>query len=185
MKPVEDIRRDNLIALIAERGNQRKLADAIKKAPAQISQWITRAPNSGTGKPRVISGEVAREIELRLGKPRGWMDHEHEMDFEQDGQSEENSPIPMFTQERRADDNVTALQIAVRVLASALLPKSQGAATEFLSALKALCSEKRFSPDHYLLGALSDIAEQVQIDEAKVAQEQSHANTAHRKKPST
>lgn len=77
MLPVDDIRLANLATLIEKNGGQRPLADRLEKAPAQISQWITRAPNSKTGKPRVMSSETAREIEDRLGLPLGWMDKDH------------------------------------------------------------------------------------------------------------
>lgn len=77
MDPVEEIRRENLLALIAEcGGSQRALAERIGKAPAQISQWVTRAPTQ-SGRPRVISGPTARDIEAAMGKPVGWMDTRH------------------------------------------------------------------------------------------------------------
>lgn len=79
MLPVDDIRLANLAALIQRRGGQRQLAELLDKAPAQISQWMTKAPNSKTGKPRVMRSDTAREIEERLGLPRGWMDQDHSM----------------------------------------------------------------------------------------------------------
>ena len=187
MEPVEEIRRENLAALVAAYGSQRLLADAIKKAPAQISQWITRAPNSGTGKPRVVSSEAAREIEARLGKDRGWMDHRHSEPPSSVAKtpSDDASTVSLFTQERREDDNVKALQIAIRAVARTLLPKERGAAREFLAVLTALCREKNFSPDHYLLGQLSDIAEQVQIDEEAATREQSRVGTGRHTKQGT
>lgn len=66
MTTVEDIRHANLLALIAEAGSQRALADRISDhegrplAPAQISQWVKRAPDSKTGKPRVIHSSSAQ-----------------------------------------------------------------------------------------------------------------------------
>lgn len=77
MKPVDAIRIENLAKLIKQHGGQRKLADDLGKAPAQISQWITQAPNSRTGTPRAMASTSAREIETALGLPHGWMDHEH------------------------------------------------------------------------------------------------------------
>lgn len=75
---ISDIRRVNLLALVNAAGSQRELADKADLAPAQISQWITAAPNSKTGKPRVISDESARSLEAACEKPVGWMDHVHE-----------------------------------------------------------------------------------------------------------
>jgi hypothetical protein len=77
MRPAEDTRHDNLLRLIESHGGQRALADSIDKSPAQISQWVNRAPNSRTGTPRTISGASAREIESRLGLPAGWIDQPH------------------------------------------------------------------------------------------------------------
>lgn len=75
-----EIRRANLKALIDEAGNQRLLSDIVDVAPAQISQWATAAPNSKTKTPRVISDESARQLEKKMGRPRGWMDHDHTRD---------------------------------------------------------------------------------------------------------
>ena len=76
MKTVEEIRRLKLAALIAEAGNQSLLSDKIGKAPAQISQWLNASINSKTGKPRVMSNAIARELEQKMGKPHGWMDQQ-------------------------------------------------------------------------------------------------------------
>lgn len=74
---IAETRRANLQRLIDERGTQRALSDAADVAPAQISQWIKAAPDSKTGKPRVVSDESARALEACSGKPVGWMDHLH------------------------------------------------------------------------------------------------------------
>lgn len=74
MTTIDDIRHQRLLQLIAELGTVKRLADAIGRAPAQISQLKTRQPHSQTGSPRMIGSELAREIEAKLGKPTGWMD---------------------------------------------------------------------------------------------------------------
>jgi len=74
MQPVEVTRREKLAILIREAGSQSELSEKIEKAPAQISQWLNASTNSKTGKPRVMSNAIAREIELKLEKPFGWMD---------------------------------------------------------------------------------------------------------------
>ena len=75
MRPIDDIRHENLLSLIAEKGGQRQFADAAGiKNPAQVSQWVNRSPNAATGKPRVMSGGTARAIEAALELPSGWMD---------------------------------------------------------------------------------------------------------------
>jgi hypothetical protein len=77
MDAVEAIRHRNLLALVQDAGSQRAFADRVGKAPAQISQWATRAPHASTGRRRVISGDSARQIESACGLPSGWMDHDH------------------------------------------------------------------------------------------------------------
>ena len=74
MQPVETTRRQRLALLIQESGTQSALSEKIEKSPAQISQWLNASLNSKTGKPRVMSHGIAREIEEKLGKPSGWMD---------------------------------------------------------------------------------------------------------------
>lgn len=83
MSTIDDIRHANLLLLIAEAGGQRALADTVAAydssplAPAQISQWVTRAPDARRGKPRVLSSKSARRLEYSMGKPSGWMDQPH------------------------------------------------------------------------------------------------------------
>ena len=74
MQTVEEIRRHKLAALIREAGSQAALSEKIEKAPAQISQWLNASINSKTGKPRVMSNGIARELEQKTNKPAGWMD---------------------------------------------------------------------------------------------------------------
>lgn len=80
MKTIEEIRRDRLALLIKEAGSQAALSERIDKAPAQISQWLNASINSKTGKPRVMSNAIARELEGKTGKPQGWMDADHSAD---------------------------------------------------------------------------------------------------------
>ena len=74
MQSIDVTRRERLGLLIKEAGSQSALSDVIGKAPAQISQWLNASLNSKTGKPRVMSNAIAREIEEKTGKPEGWMD---------------------------------------------------------------------------------------------------------------
>lgn len=72
---ISEVRKRNLETLISEYGSLRALAERIgHTSTAQISQWRKSAPDSKTGKPRVISNNSARNIELKCGKPDGWMD---------------------------------------------------------------------------------------------------------------
>lgn len=77
METIDDIRHRNLLTLIQEAGSQAALADRLGVQPSMISQWVTRAPNSATGEPRVVGGPSARKLEAVMGKEQGWMDHDH------------------------------------------------------------------------------------------------------------
>lgn len=73
MQTIEEVRRARLAILEQEAGTQTALSDKIGKSPAQISQW-KNASVSASGRERAMSSDVAREIERKTGKPRGWMD---------------------------------------------------------------------------------------------------------------
>lgn len=77
METIDEIRLRNLESLIAECGSQIAFAERVEVAASQVSQWRTRAPHASTGRPRVMSTDMAREIERKLGRERGWMDHDH------------------------------------------------------------------------------------------------------------
>lgn len=78
MKAIKDIRRANLLRLIAREGALVRLADKLARSTAQLSQWKLGTRNSATGKPRGIGDASARYIERQLGLPAYWMDMDHE-----------------------------------------------------------------------------------------------------------
>jgi len=73
MQTIEDVRRDRLALLEKEAGSQANLSKIIEKSPAQISQW-KNASQTTSGRKRAMHSDTAREIEEKVGKPRGWMD---------------------------------------------------------------------------------------------------------------
>lgn len=77
METIDEIRLRNLETLIVECGSQAAFAERVEVAASQVSQWRTRAPHASTGRPRVMSTDMARQIERKLGRERGWMDHDH------------------------------------------------------------------------------------------------------------
>ncbi|MBN8887554.1 MAG: hypothetical protein J0I77_17655 [Rudaea sp.] len=91
--------------------------------------------------------------------------------------------IAIFTPERRADDNVTAVHIAVESLAVALLRQVPGSAEAFAADLEAICSERHFSPHHALLGRLLGSARTIQSIEAAEDRVRRRAGPARRTKP--
>lgn len=71
MTNVRDIRLTRLNDLLREVGGKQViLAGRIKKAPAQLNQWL-----SGR---RTITEETAREIETNFGLPPKWLDQPSE-----------------------------------------------------------------------------------------------------------
>lgn len=74
MKPVTETRHERLLLLIEQHGTVQRIADLTDKSYAQISQLKNRAPHSKSGVPRQIGHAQARELEVKLGLPAGWMD---------------------------------------------------------------------------------------------------------------
>src|SRR3546814_19880301 len=74
IKTIDDIRRENLIALRDQHGTAQVLADIMEISPTQISQWINAAIDFKSGKPRNISSRSCRKWELKLALVSGWMD---------------------------------------------------------------------------------------------------------------
>lgn len=78
MKMIDDIRAENMRRLATEAGGNTQLAERLKRSESQISQWINRSTNYGTGKPRGMRSGTARWIESQLNKPQGWLDRDHQ-----------------------------------------------------------------------------------------------------------
>ena len=80
MKIIEDIRRGRLRELIDRYGTLASLNRALDRdaRDATLSQILHGAPDSKTGKPRVLGSILARQIESQLHLPVGWMDSDPE-----------------------------------------------------------------------------------------------------------
>jgi transcriptional regulator with XRE-family HTH domain len=74
MKTIDQIRRERLHLLRKQSGGVGKLAEKLGKSPSQVSQWINASAHSGSGKPRIIGDDAAREIEEKFNLLPGWMD---------------------------------------------------------------------------------------------------------------
>lgn len=73
---IEDIRRDNLNVLVADRGGYGALVSIAADSgvsSAYLSQILTRS-KMANGKTREIGSKLARKLELGCKKPIGWMD---------------------------------------------------------------------------------------------------------------
>lgn len=75
MKTIDEIRRNNLLTAISLAGSATALSDLAGVSAAYLSQIKNRTPESKTGKPKAMGDEVARKIEVSLGKAPGWMDN--------------------------------------------------------------------------------------------------------------
>lgn len=77
MMTVRQIRHANLLLLINAAGSIQAFADKVERSHSQISQLHKQMLHSTTGKPRTVGDDLAREIEVKLGKPVGWLDQIH------------------------------------------------------------------------------------------------------------
>lgn len=80
MRPIGDIRRANLEALLSEFPTLDALAAAADTTSVYLSQIRNQTPDQKSGKPREMGSKLARRLEAIKGheKPTGWMDIEHD-----------------------------------------------------------------------------------------------------------
>jgi hypothetical protein len=74
----KEIRRINLKQLVEESGSIVNFATKSEIPEAYISQIINKAPAGKSKTPRGMGSATARKIEIRCGKPFGWMDNLHD-----------------------------------------------------------------------------------------------------------
>jgi len=77
MKPISEIRLENLETLVKEAGTADMLAECSGLSPVYISQIRGRAIDRKTGKPRNLGSAAARKLEKGMNKALGWMDKDH------------------------------------------------------------------------------------------------------------
>ncbi|AXK63747.1 hypothetical protein [Burkholderia sp. IDO3] len=77
MKDIDQIRRDNLKIIEAERGGPASAAAALGMSHSQFTNLRDGAKDSKTGRPRGMRAATARNIENRADKPLGWLDTDH------------------------------------------------------------------------------------------------------------
>lgn len=79
MRPVSEIRRENLELLIEEEGTIPALNEKLGRRRNDPSLSFIRAQSvrSSTGKPYLMGDKSARDIESKLKLGRGWMDADH------------------------------------------------------------------------------------------------------------
>lgn len=94
MKKIEEIRTENINALIEKHGGLNPFSDLLGKQRAQVDQWAKNYKDAN-GKPRYIGSRSCRQIEKTLGLPDGWMDIDHSKE-PQFPSEEEYSLIPIL-----------------------------------------------------------------------------------------
>lgn len=77
MNTIDEIRLENLRALVKEKGSQKKVSDDTGTSQVYLSQLLNAAKDAKTGKARQIGDDMARKLEAGCGKERGWMDNVH------------------------------------------------------------------------------------------------------------
>lgn len=82
MKPVEEIRRDNLQQLVQQSGGISSLNTRLGRSArdSTFNQILNRSVNSKGGKPKSMGPRMARSIEEALSLQEGWMDTPHSGD---------------------------------------------------------------------------------------------------------
>ena len=98
VKPVDQIRRENLEALIKEAGSAARLS-ALTGVPQPYISQVRRgvAYSADNTKQRVMGNTVARRLEKAMGKPQGWMDADHaSIDVHDDLSGREGQLIALF-----------------------------------------------------------------------------------------
>jgi hypothetical protein len=98
VQTIDETRRLRLQLLIQEHGTIAELnaAMGMDRTDATFSQIRNQAVHSTSGKPRAMGDDLARKIEVVLGKPRGWMDTPPGMEYI-------NEPGPMRDLHRVAE----------------------------------------------------------------------------------
>lgn len=79
VKPVAEIRRQNLELLVGEFSTLESVAEKAGTSGVYLSQVRNQTKDPKTSKPRQMGAAIARRLEAGCGKPSGWMDTSHEL----------------------------------------------------------------------------------------------------------
>lgn len=97
MKPVKEIRRNNLRRLLDQHGGPAQFARRMEKN----DRGSTYSQIAGDNPTRNVGHNMAREIERKLGLEEGWMDVDHD--------GAEPAPIPLYATPPETRDVVLEL----------------------------------------------------------------------------
>jgi hypothetical protein len=144
LKSAAEIRREKFSLEVAREGGAVKFADKHNMNPDYVRQLLNGRDHGGAN----IGNRAARKIEGLLGKPTNWLDHVGDV------------PLAIHS-----ENDVIALQIAMRSLVKALAVATPLAAPVFAAQVRAMAEAERFSTKQALLANLLGIAEQDQRTE--------------------
>ncbi|QGA37556.1 hypothetical protein GAS19_07770 [Burkholderia glumae] len=127
-----DMKEQRRLNLLAYRdahceGSTAQLARAIERAPTYVTRMLYPAEKDGS---RRIGEDLAREIELKLGKPVGWLDRPP-------GGANAAAPAPRRARKRSVDEELTQIL-------SMMSPKER---TQLLGAAKLIVSMRSADDD--------------------------------------
>lgn len=122
MKTKDDVRLENLNALVSEFGSAAAVAERASTSPVYISQLRNRT--------RSIGNTLARRLEKACGKPNGWLDNDH---AEVSTSAVRSGPLKLFDQDLWVADTTKEMAIvssmetspdafAVRVSGKEMIP---------------------------------------------------------------
>lgn len=77
---IDDIRRANIKTLEKQAGSITAAAERVGMTYAQFLNYRNGAKEAKTGKKRGMRKETAQRFEEAFGKPRGWLDTNHDID---------------------------------------------------------------------------------------------------------
>jgi len=146
--------------------NATTLAEAVGVSDTAVGKWIK-------------SGKIARENIAAICRALGCSSDEL-LGLTQIAETPQAAPTPIFTKERRASDDVVALQLVIESLAVALLPMTQGSAAVFLADAGTAAAGHGFSTEQGFLGKLVGIARAVRDKEEAEGQAQRRGGSVGR-----
>lgn len=159
---------ERLVALLAHAKQGRHgagayLAERYGVSGVTANAWLDGFHKCSTARARAIAKDHGCTFEsLYVGPKLVYLDGS-----ERDATAQ---PSPIFTKERRASDDVAALQVGLESLVVAVLQRTQGSAAAFLEDVQRVAKESHFSPDQGFLGGLVEIARGVRSAEEAATQ---------------
>lgn len=115
MRTVEEVRRARLQLLLGEHGTWARLNELTdkNKPDSTYSQIANQSISSKSGAPKQMGSTLARQLEISLKKPRGWMDTDPDLST-----SHGSHTLPAPASSLQALDLAAALEVIGMALAA-------------------------------------------------------------------